>query len=321
MREGCGGDTAEEMLGREVKIWDTYNRLGLDRHNVTDMVKLFQELKQRGKIDPRQGIEVDLSGNFQARLDLLEMIADRRGIGDLMADGVDAALKKLGLNPESFTTTIKGYQSVMDPRRNAMGTMEFEMLVNPRGGVVATAAVGSPSYNPKRPVEQYIKQAGRIGVPEDAQKRIFSESGFNVARLVKHAEDWFSLHNVLGLCHRLYISRFQSLERVASFYNALTGETRTGGDLLLVAEKAWNLWRHLNAEIGFGAEADRPPSVWFQPLRIDGQELAIKDYYETKALTEDDIRQMLSDYYDERGWDPKAGRPGASKLEALGVIF
>ena len=321
LREGCGGENADEMLGREVKIWDTYNRLGLDRHNVTDMVQLIHELAENGKIDARHTRGVDFSGSFQSRLDLLEMIAHRRGIGDLFADGADEALKRLGLDPEAYTATIKGYQCVMDPRRNSMGTMEFEMLVNPRGGVSAIGAVGSPSYNPKRPVEQYLRQSKRIGVSEDAQKRIFSESGFNVARLVRHAEDWFSLHNVLGLCHRLYISRFQSIDSVASFYNALTGENKTGSDLLLAAEKAWNLWRHLNAEIGIGSETDRPPKTWFRPLRIDDQEFDLKDYYGTKALTEDDIRQMLSDYYDERGWDPETGRPGESKLEALGVIF
>jgi len=320
LRQDCGGKDPEEMLGRELKMVDTFNRYGLDLHNVDKMATLMGELVKKGKIDAHKTQGFEFRKDFQSRLDLLEMIAYRRKIGDLLADGADEVLKKLGIDPKNHTTTIKGYQSIMDPRRNNMGTMEFEMLVNPRGGVSAMGAVGSPSYNPNRPVEQYVKQSKRIGVSEEARQRIFTERSFNVARLLKHAEDWFSLHNVLGLCHRLYISRFHSLEGVTSFYNALTGEQKTGADLLLAAERSWNLWRHLNARIGFNAEDDRPPESWFRPLTVGDQELSMKDYYGAKNLTENDVLQMLNDYYDERGWDPQTGNPSEAKLAEMGVV-
>jgi aldehyde:ferredoxin oxidoreductase len=46
----------------------------------------------------------------------------------------------------------------------------------------------------------------------------------------------------------------------------------------------------------------------------------MKDYYGENDLTEEDILQMLSDYYDERGWDPQTGNPSPAALDELGVV-
>lgn len=319
LRETYGGGDAGEMLGRGFKIEDIMNRYGLDEHNINRMIPLLISLYKEGKLNSSSTMGFELTEDFSSRLELLEMIAYRRGFGNLLADGIDEALKKLDLNSTELTTTVKGYQGIMEPRLNAMGTMEFEMLVNPRGGVAAMGAVGSPSYNPGRPVEQFLKQSDRVGVPMEARQRIFSQGSFNPARLVRYAEDWFSLHNMLGLCHRLYISRFHSLSGVTAFYNALTGEQKSGSELLLAAERAWNLWRHLNARLGYTSEKDRPPKSWFRPLRIGDQEFFMKDYYGTKTLEENDVLQLLQDYYNERGWDGRTGNPDRNKLTQLGI--
>lgn len=319
LKETYGGAEAGVMLGRGFKMVDVMNRLGLDEHNINKMLPVVIKLYKEGKINPSSTMGFALSEEFPSRIELLEMIAHRRGFGNLLADGVDEALKKLDLNPTELTTTVKGYQTLMEPRLNAMGTMEFEMLVNPRGGVTAMGAIGSPSYNPGRPVEQFLKQSDRVGVPMEARQRIFSKDSFNPARLARYAEDWFSLHNMLGLCHRLYISRFHSLSSVTAFYNALTGQQKSGTDLLLASERAWNLWRHLNARLGIDAENDRPPKSWFRPLRIGDEEFTMKDYYGTKDLSETDVLQLLQDYYDERGWDLQTGNPDNKKLTQLGI--
>ncbi|MBI5443068.1 MAG: hypothetical protein HY900_17870 [Deltaproteobacteria bacterium] len=313
LEETHGSEDPREMLQRAFKLHDAANRWGLDEHQVGPMLQLLTRLSGEGKI----AASSELEGGFASRLELLDRVAHRRGLGDLLADGVDEALRRLGLFPGGLSATVKSFQAKMEPRLNALGTMEFGMLVNPRGAV-PVSALGSPSYNPGRPVEQFVRQAERVGIPPEAQERIFG-GGFNPARLVRYAEDWLSLHNTLGLCHRLYISRFHSLSGVTALYNALTGEQRTGAELYRAAERAWNLWRHLNARLGFSAKHDQPPRVWFKPLRIGEEEFRLEDYYRTKVLTEPDVHQLLRDYYDERGWDPRTGNPGPEKLRELGI--
>jgi aldehyde:ferredoxin oxidoreductase len=64
---------------------------------------------------------------------LVEMIAYRQGIGDLLAEGSARAAKKLGRGSEAFLTTVKGMEMAMhDPRH--MPIMRASYLMAPTGG-------------------------------------------------------------------------------------------------------------------------------------------------------------------------------------------
>ena len=64
---------------------------------------------------------------------LVEMIAYRQGIGDLLAEGSAAAAKRLGRGSEAFLTTVKGMEMAMhDPRH--MPIMRASYLMAPTGG-------------------------------------------------------------------------------------------------------------------------------------------------------------------------------------------
>ena len=51
---------------------------------------------------------------------------------------------------------------------------------------------------------------------------------------------------MLGQCHRLYISRFYSMETLAELYSAVTGVEATAADLKVASDRAWNLWKLLD---------------------------------------------------------------------------
>src|SRR6267143_1377791 len=64
---------------------------------------------------------------------LVEMIAYRRGIGDLLAEGSQRAAQRLGRGSEAFLTTVKGMEMAMhDPRH--MPAMRASYLLAPTGG-------------------------------------------------------------------------------------------------------------------------------------------------------------------------------------------
>jgi aldehyde:ferredoxin oxidoreductase len=64
---------------------------------------------------------------------LVEMIAYRRGVGDLLAEGSLRAAKRLGRGSEAFLTTVKGMEMAMhDPRH--MPVMRASYLLAPTGG-------------------------------------------------------------------------------------------------------------------------------------------------------------------------------------------
>ncbi len=64
---------------------------------------------------------------------LVEMIAYRRGVGDLLAEGSQRAARRLGRGSEAFLTTVKGMEMAMhDPRH--MPVMRASYLLAPTGG-------------------------------------------------------------------------------------------------------------------------------------------------------------------------------------------
>lgn len=318
-RSDYGAAEGEEVFRRNMRMMDLENRLGVDYHNFPATLKMMTDLYQRGVINRETTGGVELDGSYETTLKLLDMTARREGFGNILAQGMAGALRLIDLIPDEHGAHVKGYHALMEARLNAMGTMEFESVVNPRGGVVASGAVGAPSYNPMRPVDQYLKQCKRLGMSDEDMRRIFSESTFNAARLTVHAEDWFSLHNCLGLCHRLYISRFQSIEAIQAMFSAVTGMELSCEELKQAAERSWVLWKILNARVGFDRKDDRPPRTWFTPLKVGEEEFKLTDYYRTVELDEGDIQRMLDDYYQERGWEKESGLPSRPKLEELGL--
>jgi len=64
---------------------------------------------------------------------LIEMIAYRRGVGDLLAEGSLRAARRLGRGSEAYLTTVKGMEMAMhDPRH--MPVMRASYLLAPTGG-------------------------------------------------------------------------------------------------------------------------------------------------------------------------------------------
>lgn len=315
-----GGEDEVEEYSRSVRFIDAANRYGVCLFSFGVVRELMAFLYQNGTITREDTGGLELADGFETTMQLLRMTARREGFGDVLADGLVAAARRVGA--ESLPVHIKGYNVFGDPRLTGMGTQTIAQMVNPArsGGCAGIAgSMGSASYNLGRPVEQWRAEAERIALPTDAMERIFTPTSFSAGRLNRYAEDWYSLSNCLGRCHRLYINRFFDAATQARLYSAVTGIDATPGELNVAAERAWNLFKLLNARAGFRREDDRAPEAWFSPLEGDDMEFPLMDYYKTRALTRGDVDLMLDDYYDERGWDRKSGTPTPEKLAQLGL--
>lgn len=304
-----------------LRFFDMVNRYGIERvYSFEGLVDFAVTLYEDGVITKAETNGLELNREYDTLLKLTEMVALRKGFGDILADGVVGAARRIGREAERYVqNVIKGQFVIFDPRVSGLGPMQFEMMVYPGRALGVAAAMGAPSYSPGWPMKELLKQAERCGVPQEAIGRIFGGDSFNVGRLSKHGEDFFNLFNMFGQCHRLYISRFYSLKILAELYSAVTGIEVTPGDLKQASERVWNLWKLLNCKAGFDRKDDEPPEIWFKPLKGVDKEYHLKDYFGTTTLTRQDVEQLLDDYYDERGWDKKTGIPTTRKLEELGL--
>lgn len=314
--------SALDMYADALRFFDMANRYGIDRvYGLEGLVDFVVTLYEDGVITKEDTGGMDLDRGFDTLLKLTKMTAFREGIGDILADGVIRAARRIGRGAEKCVrNVIKGQFVFADPRLTGLGPMQFEMMVYPGRSLGVAGAMGAPSYSPGWPMKELLKQAVRCGVPEEAIKRIFTENSFNVGRLAKHGEDFFNLFNMLGQCHRLYISRFYSMDILAELYSAVTGIETTPSELKLASERVWNLWKLLNYRAGFDRKDDEPPEVWFQPLKAVDKEYILKDYFGATALTRQDVDRLLDDYYDEHGWDAKTSCPTDRKLRELKLL-
>ncbi len=95
---------------------------------------------------------------------------------------------------------------------------------------------------------------------------------------------------------------------------AITGIDRSWESLLKTGERLFNLEKMFNYREGFRREDDSLPERFFtEPLTVGPKKGAV--------LEKGNFNQILTKYYQTRGWDPKTTRPTKTKLESLGLSF
>jgi aldehyde:ferredoxin oxidoreductase len=92
----------------------------------------------------------------------------------------------------------------------------------------------------------------------------------------------------------------------------ITGTDWTEEEYLKAGERIFNLERAFNAREGFTRADDTLPARFFDdPLTAGPGKGAV--------LNRDELEKKLTEYYRDRGWDEKTGRPAPAKLKSLGL--
>jgi aldehyde:ferredoxin oxidoreductase len=221
------------------------------------------------------------------------MTAAREGPGEVPASGWEAVFDHFGPASRGMAAVVKGQDCLYDPRSSGLGTMEFEQLVSPRGPTSASA--GSPTYLPGQSPENMRRLTARMGAPEEALRRIYDgPGGFNVGRLTRYSEDWYSLFSCLGVCNRAQVNRLYNPEVFRDLFVAATGIDASPPELMRKAAAAWELYRSLNEREGFTRADDRAPEAWFP------EGAGTVPGYFGDPLSGEEIERLIDDYYDER---------------------
>jgi aldehyde:ferredoxin oxidoreductase len=110
------------------------NYLGMDTVSLGATLAWAMECFEKGLLTLADTGGVPLSfHDADGVVRLVEMIAYRRGVGDLLAEGSQRASRTVGRGSEAFLTTVKGMEMAMhDPRH--MPIMRASYLLAPTGG-------------------------------------------------------------------------------------------------------------------------------------------------------------------------------------------
>ncbi|MEK7701019.1 MAG: aldehyde ferredoxin oxidoreductase family protein [candidate division NC10 bacterium] len=110
------------------------NALGMDTVSLGATLAWAMECFEKGMLtlDDTGGVPLRFH-DADGVVNLVEMIAYRRGVGDLLAEGSQRASQRIGRDSGAFLTTVKGLEMAMhDPRH--MPVMRASYLLAPTGG-------------------------------------------------------------------------------------------------------------------------------------------------------------------------------------------
>jgi len=272
------------------------DKLGLDTISTGNVIAFAMECYEKGILTQKEtdGLQLNF-GNEQALTKVIQKIATRKGIGNLLANGVKQLSERLGEKTHEFAMHVKGLELPGWGIRAAPG-MGLAYATADRGGCHMRAwTIGyevSGIAPDGSPIERY-----------SIEKR---------AEIVKSQQDYYAACDCLVACQ--FVKDAVGKERYVRMLNAATGTKMTVDEFVRVGERIWNLVRMFNIREGFTRKDDTlPKRILTEPLPsgiANGQ-----------RLTQAQLDKMLDEYYQLRGWDIQTGTPSKEKLKELELDF
>lgn len=284
-----------------LKANDMVNRLGLDALTTAECISWAMECYAKGWLSKETADNLDLSwGNGDALLALIEKIARREDFGDVLADGVRAASRKLGFG-EEIAMHIKGLEMIQADPRGLKG-YGLGFTVASRGGDhLRSEPFVELSDDPKRGVELF-------GVPEATQRLEWKGKG----KLVSYFENWCAVVDALEVCKNIAENmEVLPFDKAAEAIRAATGLDIDATAMAKVGERIVNIERASLVREGITRRDDTMPSRFLrEPLESGRSKGSVFE-----------LEPMLDEYYAERGWDLRTGIPTRQKLQELDLDY
>ncbi len=271
----CGVNELETIIEANMLC----NQLGLDTISTGGVIGFAMECSKLGLIDEKLEF-----GNGEQLLGLIRSIADREGIGDVLAEGVRNAAQQIGKGSERLAVHVKGLEIPAWDPRGKLG----------HGLAYMTADIGGSHLR-----DMY------------STKKIPDTSALEVVDKLADSQDMNILRDNLIICTFAMGTLDEDLRRQA--FEAVTGRQLSAVKEREVANRVWTLIRLYNLREGMTRkDDDLPHKLRREPLPSGVAKGC------TGFVSEDDLEASLDAYYRFRGWDSK-GIPTKETISSLGL--
>jgi len=296
----CGIDDLKAIA----KASELCNAYAMDTISTGSTIAFAMECFENGIIDETDTGGIKLAfGNVDAMLQMIHLIAERKGFGDLLAEGSARAAEQIGNGAEAFAMHVKKQEIPMhDPRLNrAMGV---GYAINPDGPdhccnlieMVFSAYAAEPDI--------VVKDADVLGLSAPVPFYDLGSRKIDLLRFVRMKRFFV---DSLVLCLMLPYS----LEQLIKVTADVTGWNLTLKEVLLTVERTMTMCQLINIRQGFTSADDRLPSRFFKPM----QEGPLA---ENPALDSGEFERAKRQYYETMGWDHN-GIPTIEILRKLDI--
>jgi aldehyde:ferredoxin oxidoreductase len=285
------------------------NQYGLDTIACGATIAFAMDCFEHGYLTLKDTEGIDLRfGNADAMLAIVEKIAKREGLGDLLANGSAYAAKKIGSGAQDLVVAVKNHE-LPAHMPQVKRSLALIYAVNPFGADHQSHE-HDPSYTPDT-ASYNLERMAEIGLTNPMSDRILDHEKVKMALTT---ELDYCFIDSAELCQFVYGPAWQVYgpKDQAELMRATTGWDWSVDDLLKIGERRLNMLRAFNAREGVGRERDTlPKRIYDEPLKGGASDGV--------SVTRQEVEEALDMYYEMCGWDVATGKPTRAKLEQLGL--
>ena len=277
------------------------NEYGLDTISAGSTIAFAMECYQKGilKDDQTGGVALEF-GDADLVVDLVEKIAKREGIGNLLAEGTRRMADHLGNGSEHFAMHVKGLElPAYDPRAAKITGLGY--VTANRGGDHMNGYIQAPTFidMPFLIVDDSMIKDVYTADPQDAHILIDMENALSVL-------------DALGGCK--FMAVLVSPGEIVDLVRAATGWDFTIDEFRKCGERLQTMARAYCAREGMRREQDILPERLMSDPLPDGPGQGM-------VLDRPSLEKMKDRYYELRGWDVATGVPTPTKLHELDLDY
>ena len=283
------------------------NKYTMDTISTGMVIAFAMQCYEEGLLtkEDTEGIKLTF-GNKEALLILIEKIAHREGLGDLLSQGSYLAAQKIGKGAERFIHQVKGQEIPMhDPRLKTGVGLQYALSDY---GADHMKAAHDPFFKDKDSVG--VKEMKGLGILDPVSPIDIGEKKVSLFKLL---DIYLTVFDILGVCNFGYVPRsVGTMEELLEIIKSTTGWKTTWFELMKLGERSINMARIFNHREGFTSKDDTLPEVFYQNFRggpLDGQ----------GAINKEDFQKAIRLRYELMGWNPDTGIPTPAKLIELGL--
>ncbi len=292
-----GGLLLHDDLDAIIELNEMCNRAGIDTISTGAAVAFAIECYENGIIDASATGGLELGWGKSAEIvKLTELIIKRRGIGDILADGVRRAAEKFGQDAERFAMHAGGQELPMhDPRLDPGYAIAYQCEPTP-GRHSISSYVYTDLYGVKKIFPRARQMMAQAKGKESKKIKGYTAGSF-YAQLVNSA----------GMC---FFGAITSRLPLVDWLNAATGWSLTADEYLKTGERILNLRKAFNVREGIkpGDHKLSDRALGKTPLTAGPLKGASVD-----------MARLMREFFDTVGWDPATGGPTPTKMKELEI--
>jgi len=288
------------------KATELCNAYSLDTIETGVTIAFAMECFERGllTLEDTEGIELRF-GNGDAVVQMVEKIAHREGLGDLLADGMLPAAERIGQDSWRYAVQSKGQAYPMHEPRFKRG-LAVGYSLSPTGADHVHALHDSGLMNADENGFAPHAELRSLGIVEPVP---LESLGADKVRATLYETVSQVMMNCLPVC----VCWPWGIEERVELVRAATGWDVSAYELMKVGERALTLARVYNVREGFGIDDDRLSERSYGPTTSG----ALAD----GGIDREELREAVRTYYAMAGWDRETGVPRVEKLGELDVSW